>query len=58
MAERLEALLPADGLGAMVRRLEQLRDMRRATSEDVHYRTDDTGTVVEFGVRHTYTRRT
>jgi hypothetical protein len=58
MAERLEALLPADGLAALVRRLEQLRDTRRKVHEEkMTYSTDDSGTVVEVGVAHTYVRR-
>jgi len=57
MAERLEALLPADGLGALVRRLEQIRDMHREVEEEIHYRTNEEGRVVEWKVMHSYTAR-
>lgn len=56
-AERLEALLPADGLRALVVRLEQLRDTHRETAEALHYRTDKDGLVVEWNVMNRYTRR-
>jgi len=54
MAERLEALLPADGVRALVVRLEQLRAQGRAVDEEMSYTTDARGRVVELRVTHSY----